>query len=96
MAVGRGGLAPDVLERLRAYLEDDDFILEVACWAWEHCTKFPYEPPNRWEHPLEFTRLHGEYRELFEGRTDEFLEQEGLDLKPVASVTWTSPCSCRP
>ncbi|CAK0895717.1 unnamed protein product [Prorocentrum cordatum] len=85
-ARGEGSAPPaplETLEGVRAYLEDEDFLLEVACWAWEHCTKFPYEPPNKWEHPLEFTRLHGEYRELFEGRVDEFLEQEGIDLKTV-------------
>merc|ERR1719384_1741310 len=77
------GLDPKLLLRLRGFLEDEDFLLEIACWAWEYSTKFPYEPPNKWEHPLEFTRLHGEYRELFEGRVDEFLEIEGVDMKAV-------------
>mmetsp|Transcript_95987 Transcript_95987/g.200494 ORF Transcript_95987/g.200494 Transcript_95987/m.200494 type:complete len:187 (+) Transcript_95987:168-728(+) len=76
-------LAPDVLQRLREQLEDEDFLKEVACWAWVHCPKFPHEDPSRWEHPLEFTRLHGEYRELFENRCDEFLEQEGVDMKAI-------------
>mmetsp|Transcript_8521 Transcript_8521/g.18160 ORF Transcript_8521/g.18160 Transcript_8521/m.18160 type:complete len:176 (-) Transcript_8521:19-546(-) len=79
----------EVLAGLRSYLEDEDFLLEVACWAWEHCTKFPYEPPNRWEHPLEFTRLHNEYRELFEGRCDEFLEKDGVDFKAILDEVHT-------
>mmetsp|Transcript_93625 Transcript_93625/g.238402 ORF Transcript_93625/g.238402 Transcript_93625/m.238402 type:complete len:190 (+) Transcript_93625:84-653(+) len=79
----RGSLAPDVLGRLRAYLEDEEFLKEISCWAWVYCVKFPYESPNKWEHPLEFTRFHAEYRELFEGRCDEFLEQEGVDLKAI-------------
>eukprot|EP00441_Pelagodinium_beii_P044447 CAMPEP_0197635852 /NCGR_PEP_ID=MMETSP1338-20131121/11549_1 /TAXON_ID=43686 ORGANISM="Pelagodinium beii, Strain RCC1491" /NCGR_SAMPLE_ID=MMETSP1338 /ASSEMBLY_ACC=CAM_ASM_000754 /LENGTH=159 /DNA_ID=CAMNT_0043207979 /DNA_START=37 /DNA_END=512 /DNA_ORIENTATION=- len=75
--------AKDVLEGLRAYMEDDDFLLDISCWAWEYSQKFPYEPVSRWEHPLEFTKLHNEYRELFEGRVDEFLEQEGVNIKHV-------------
>lgn len=79
----KGKLAADVLGGLRAYLEDEDFLLDIACWTWEHCPKFSYEPVNKWEHPLHLTFLHNEYRELFESRTDEFLEVEGVDLKSV-------------
>ncbi|CAE8584787.1 unnamed protein product, partial [Polarella glacialis] len=75
--------AAEVLQGLREYFEDEDFMLDVSCWAWEYSTKFPYEPVNKWEHPLEFTTLHNEYRELFEGRVDEFLEQEGVKIKEV-------------
>eukprot|EP00913_Durusdinium_trenchii_P004403 g4082.t1 len=67
-----------------------DFLLEVSCWAWEYCMKFPFEAPSRWEHPLEFTQLHAEYRELFEGRANEgwpavcgkSLETRGLSSTP--------------
>eukprot|EP00928_Gymnodinium_smaydae_P065005 TRINITY_DN48207_c0_g1_i1.p1 TRINITY_DN48207_c0_g1~~TRINITY_DN48207_c0_g1_i1.p1 ORF type:complete len:149 (+),score=37.84 TRINITY_DN48207_c0_g1_i1:46-492(+) len=72
-----------VLEGLRESLEDNDFLMEVAAWAWEHCTKFEYEDPRTWEHPLEFTKLHNEYRLLFENRADEYLDDEHVDLKAV-------------
>ncbi|CAK8996614.1 ARL2_Bind_BART domain-containing protein [Durusdinium trenchii] len=72
-----------LLQELRAYMEEEDFLLEVSCWAWEYCMKFPFEAPSRWEHPLEFTQLHAEYRELFEGRANEFCEQEGLDIQEL-------------
>ncbi|CAJ1434552.1 unnamed protein product [Effrenium voratum] len=73
----------ELLKGLRAYMEDEDFLLEISCWAWEYCSKFPHEAPSQWEHPLEFTALHGEYRELFEGRANEFCEQEGLDMQEL-------------
>merc|ERR1711862_348252 len=38
---------------------------------------------GKWEHPLEFTTLHNEYRKLFEDRVDEFLETEGVDVKKM-------------
>mmetsp|Transcript_73758 Transcript_73758/g.208220 ORF Transcript_73758/g.208220 Transcript_73758/m.208220 type:complete len:179 (-) Transcript_73758:23-559(-) len=75
--------ATKVLEGVRAYLEDEDFLLEISCWAWEYCSKFPLEPPHKWEHPLEFTKLHNEYRGLFEGRADEFITEENVDLKAI-------------
>lgn len=65
-----------IRKRLRRPFDRQDFLLEVSCWAWEYCMKFPLEPPSRWEHPLEFTALHAEYRELFEGRAYEFCKQE--------------------
>merc|ERR1719375_1646270 len=32
---------------------------------------------------LEFTKLHNEYRQLFEDRVEEFLEEEGTDMKAL-------------
>ncbi|OLQ13364.1 hypothetical protein AK812_SmicGene2654 [Symbiodinium microadriaticum] len=73
----------ELLQGLREYMEEEDFLLEISCWAWEYCMKFPQEAPSQWEHPLEFTTLHSEYREIFEGRAAEFCEQEGLDLQEL-------------
>lgn len=76
-------MSEKLLQGLREYMEEEDFLLDISCWAWEYCMKFPLEAPSRWEHPLEFTALHAEYRELFECRASEFCEQEGLDLQEL-------------
>eukprot|EP00746_Dinoflagellata_sp_MGD_P003137 gnl/MRDRNA2_/MRDRNA2_106104_c0_seq1.p1 gnl/MRDRNA2_/MRDRNA2_106104_c0~~gnl/MRDRNA2_/MRDRNA2_106104_c0_seq1.p1 ORF type:complete len:187 (+),score=53.49 gnl/MRDRNA2_/MRDRNA2_106104_c0_seq1:71-631(+) len=74
-----------MLEQLRACLEDEEFLMEVVMWAWEHCMKFPSDNAQKFEHKLEFTTLHKEYRQMFERRTDEFLEGEDLDAQDVLS-----------
>eukprot|EP00927_Polykrikos_kofoidii_P049795 TRINITY_DN43804_c0_g1_i1.p1 TRINITY_DN43804_c0_g1~~TRINITY_DN43804_c0_g1_i1.p1 ORF type:complete len:209 (+),score=43.57 TRINITY_DN43804_c0_g1_i1:86-628(+) len=75
--------AASFLEGLREMLEDEDFLMGVVAWAWEHCTKFPREDPRKWEHPLEFTKLHNEYRLLFENKAEEYFEDTKMDLKIV-------------
>mmetsp|Transcript_38468 Transcript_38468/g.105985 ORF Transcript_38468/g.105985 Transcript_38468/m.105985 type:complete len:152 (-) Transcript_38468:99-554(-) len=75
--------AASILEGLREAMEDDEFLMQVAQWAWQHCPKFPYEDPRHWEHPLEFTALHNDYRQLFENRADEFLDDETMNLSDV-------------
>jgi len=82
-AAQRKKTAVEVLNGLRGALEEEDFLLHVSCWAWEYCQKFPREDIRKWEHPLEFTKLHNEYRLLFENKADEYLDNEELDLKDV-------------
>merc|ERR1739848_189114 len=53
-----------------------DFLITVCEWAWEHCRQFPADlsvQPSEVEHPLHFTELHKQYRELFEARTRAFV-----------------------
>eukprot|EP00747_Dinoflagellata_sp_TGD_P186412 gnl/TRDRNA2_/TRDRNA2_43419_c0_seq1.p1 gnl/TRDRNA2_/TRDRNA2_43419_c0~~gnl/TRDRNA2_/TRDRNA2_43419_c0_seq1.p1 ORF type:complete len:203 (-),score=50.98 gnl/TRDRNA2_/TRDRNA2_43419_c0_seq1:162-770(-) len=73
-----------LLEGLKAALEDEDFLIDVAAWAWEWSQRFPLEEePRQWEHPLLFTTLHNEYRALFEDRATEYLEGKGVEQKAI-------------
>lgn len=72
-----------ILEGLKGSLEDQEFMMSIVMWAWEHSEKFPHASPSTWEHPLEFTDLHNRYRQMFEDRSAEFLRDAGLDEKHV-------------
>merc|ERR1719253_157398 len=65
------------LGKLVAWLEEEDFLITVCEWAWQHCREFPADTnvlPSQVEHPLHFTELHKQYRDLFEARVKTYVE----------------------
>mmetsp|Transcript_3651 Transcript_3651/g.5617 ORF Transcript_3651/g.5617 Transcript_3651/m.5617 type:complete len:158 (-) Transcript_3651:83-556(-) len=76
------------LKGLLQYLRDEEFQMEVAHWAFQHCNKFPRTmDPEDWEHPLELTTLHKEYRELFESRAEAFMTDTGFSKDKILAET---------
>lgn len=68
-------------EDLAEALADEEFMMEVVMWAWERCLQFEFGDPTTWEHSLEFTKMHAEYRELYENRAEKFLGNHELTIE---------------
>mmetsp|Transcript_113921 Transcript_113921/g.322524 ORF Transcript_113921/g.322524 Transcript_113921/m.322524 type:complete len:199 (-) Transcript_113921:91-687(-) len=76
----RMGLADEHMRGLLHYLKEEAFIANIAEWSWDWCMDFPSALPTAAEHSHRFTDAHREYRDLFEGRAQEYLRVHGLEV----------------
>lgn len=75
----RRRLVQDLADALSA----EESMIEVVMWAWERCDRFPAQPqedPTMYEHSLEFTKMHQDYRELYEKKAAKFLENQEISM----------------
>lgn len=76
-----------ILTRLLEALYEQRFLQQVREFVEKNCMLLSgQDSENNGEHQLEWTRLHAQYRELFEMQVNELLSREGMEASEVEKL----------